>query len=59
MQQPDSPVEVLSGTMESGLRWAVAASGGQADLSTMVHVYRGGQQVAGSGFGGPALYQDR
>lgn len=56
MQQPDSPVEVLSGTVEGGLHWAVVASGDQAELATMLHVYRGGQQVAGSGFGGPALY---
>jgi hypothetical protein len=56
VQRPGSPVEVLSGTLEDGLRWAVVASGGQAELSTMLRVYRGGQQVAGSGFGGPALY---
>ena len=57
MQQPDSPVEVLSGTVEGGLHWAAVASGDQAELATMLHVYRGGQQVAGSGFGGPALYR--
>lgn len=56
MQQPDTPVEVLSGTVEGGLRWVVVASGDQVDLSTMLRVYRGGQQVAGSGFGGPGLY---
>lgn len=42
--------------VEGGLRWVVVASGDLADLSTMLHVCRGEQQVAGSGFGGPALY---
>jgi hypothetical protein len=54
--QPDAPVEVLSGTVEGGMRWVVTASGDQADLSTMLYVYRGEQRVAGSGFGGPGLY---
>ena len=56
MQQPDTPVEVLSGMVEGGLRWVVVASGDLAELSTMLHVYRREQQVAGSGFGGPALH---
>jgi hypothetical protein len=56
VQQPDTLLEVLSGTVEGGLRWVVVASGDQDDVSTMLHVYRGRQQIAGSGFGGPALY---
>jgi hypothetical protein len=56
VQQPDSPVEVLSGTVEGGLRWVVVALGDQADLFTMLRVYRGEQLISGSGFGGPGLY---
>jgi hypothetical protein len=50
------PVEVLSGTADGTLRWVVITWGGDEDLYTMLHVYRGDQQVAGSGFGGPKLY---
>jgi hypothetical protein len=56
MGQPDACVEVLSGTADGGLRWVVAVSGDDENLSTMLHIYRGGQQLAGSGFGGPGLY---
>jgi hypothetical protein len=49
-------VEVLSGTAAGGLRWVVAVSGDDDDLLTMLQIYRDGQQVAGSGFGGPGLY---
>jgi hypothetical protein len=57
MGQPDAPVEVLSGTADGGLRWVVVVSGdNNENLSTMLHIYRGGQQLAGSGFGGPGLY---
>jgi hypothetical protein len=56
MGQPDASVEVLSGTADGGLRWVVVASGDDDNLSTMLHIYRGGQQLAGSGFGGPGLY---
>jgi hypothetical protein len=52
---PVDPVEVLSGTVSGGLRWVVVVSGDDEDLSTMLHVYRGDRQVAGSGFGGPKL----
>jgi hypothetical protein len=56
-----TPVEVLSGTVERGLHWVVVASGDQVDLdlSTMLHVYRGGQQVAGSGSAVQACTQAR
>jgi hypothetical protein len=51
------PVEVLSGTASGGLRWVIVAAPGEGeDLYTMIHVYRGDRQVAGSGFGGPKLY---
>lgn len=55
-EPPATPLEVLSGTAEDGLRWAVLVSGDDTDLLTMLHVYRGGRQVAGSGFGGRALH---
>lgn len=50
-----APTEVLSGTTADGLRWSVVASGTDAGFFTMLHVYRDGRQVAGSGFGGPKL----
>ncbi|HEV2375296.1 MAG TPA: hypothetical protein VGS19_24450 [Streptosporangiaceae bacterium] len=52
----DGPSEVLSGTTAGGLRWSVTASGDDADLLTMLHIYRGDQQLAASGFGGPKLH---
>jgi hypothetical protein len=55
---PANPVEVLSGTARGDLRWVVVAAGDDDHLSTMLHVYRGDRQVAGSGFGGPALPGD-
>ena len=55
-EQESDPVEVLSGTEEGGLRWVVVTSGHDQDLYTMLHVFQGGRQVAGSGFGGPNLY---
>lgn len=48
--------EVLSGVAPGGLRWAVVASGSDAAFYTMLHVYRDGRQVQGSGFGGPKLH---
>ena len=51
-------IEVLSGFAGTDLRWVVMAGGDDADLMTMLHVYRGDRQVAGSGFGGPKLYGD-
>jgi hypothetical protein len=56
MGQPEASVEVLSGTADGGLRWVVVVSGDGENLSTMLYIYRGGQQLAGSGFGGPGLY---
>jgi hypothetical protein len=52
------PVEVLSGSAGDGLRWVVVADGRDEDLTTMLDVYRGDRQVAGSGFRGPKLYGD-
>ena len=55
----DDLVVVLSGMLEPDLRWSVLVGGDRENLSTMLHVYRGDDQlVAGSGFGGPALYGD-
>ncbi len=52
------PLEVLSGTVGADLRWVVVADGDDDDLVTMLDIYRGGQQVAGSGFRGPKLDGD-
>ena len=52
------PLEVLSGTAGTDLRWVVVADGDDDDLVTMLDIYRGGQQVAGSGFRGPKLHGD-
>ena len=52
-------VEVLAGTAEDGLRWLVVASGDRENLYTMLRAYAGDELVvAGSGFGGPALYPE-
>jgi hypothetical protein len=52
-------VVVLSGVLGPDLRWSVLVDGDRQNLSTMLHVYRGGDElIAGSGFGGPALYED-
>ncbi len=56
--RPDGQVEVLSGTAGPDLRWVVVAEGDDEDLLTMLDVYRGDRQVAGSGFRGPGLYGD-
>jgi hypothetical protein len=56
MTEPGEPVEVLSGTADSGLAWVVVTSGTDEDLYTMLNVYRDDQLLAGSGFGGPKLY---
>jgi len=53
--QSDNATEVLSGTAGAGLRWVVVVEGHDRDLYTMLHVYRGDQLVAGSGFAGPSL----
>ncbi len=59
MPDPSSDaVEVLSGAAEGDLRWVVVVEGNDEDLYTMLRVYRGARQVAGSGFGGPKLYGD-
>jgi hypothetical protein len=55
---PSGAVEVLAGTAEPDLRWLVVADGDDAELSTMLEVYRGGRLVKKSGFGGPVLYDD-
>ena len=55
---PSDGVEVLAGTAEPDLRWVVVADGDDADLSTMLQVYRDGRLVRRSGFAGPALYDD-
>lgn len=55
----DNEVQVLAGTAEGGLRWLVVAAGDREDLYTFLRVYaRDKLVVPGSGFGGPALYQD-
>lgn len=54
--QSTGPVEVLSGSVEDDLRWVVVADGDDADLVTMLNIYRGDRQVAGSGFRGPTLH---
>ena len=51
---PDE-VEVLSGR-HGDLHWEVWVGGTDADLMTMLMIFRGGQLVDSSGFGGPALY---
>jgi hypothetical protein len=50
------PVEVMAGTLDSGLRWVVAVEGNEHELFTTLHVYDGDRVLAGSGFGGPPLY---
>ena len=56
MSESAGEVEVLSGSVAGGLRWAVVCSGDDEDLLTMMRVYAGGKRVvAGSGFGGPKL----
>ena len=52
----DDPVEVLAGTLDSGLRWVVTVQGDERELSTMLHVYDGDRVLSGSGFAGPPLY---
>jgi hypothetical protein len=47
--------EVLSGTLGNGLRWVVLAWGSDDNFFTMLHVYKGGRKLAGSGFGGPKV----
>jgi len=56
VHESDEGVEVMAGTADPGLRWAVFVSGDEHELFTMLHVYSGDKLVAGSGFGGPALY---
>ena len=56
LEGSNDPVEVLAGTLDSGLRWVVTAQGDEHELSTMLHVYDGDRLLAGSGFGGPPLY---
>jgi hypothetical protein len=59
MSEPDSAgrVEVLSGSAEGGLDWAVIAYSGGDELYTLLRVRRGSAVlVAGSGFGGPPLW---
>jgi hypothetical protein len=56
MAEPGEPVEVLAGAADGGLRWVVVTSGADQDLYTMLNVYRGDRQLAGSGFGGPRLH---
>jgi hypothetical protein len=57
-ESPAGAVEVLAGSAEPDLRWVVVADGDDADLGTMLQVYRDGRLVKRSGFGGPALYGD-
>ena len=57
-ERPAGPVEVLSGSTADGLRWVVVADGRDEDLMTMLDIYSGDRQVAGSGFRGPKLYGD-
>jgi hypothetical protein len=55
---PANAVEVLSGTVGADLRWVVVVAGDDENLVTMLQVFRGARQVAGSGFGGPKLYSE-
>jgi hypothetical protein len=56
--RPAGPLEVLSGSIGADLRWVVVADGDGEDLVTMLDIYSGDQQIAGSGFRGPGLYDD-
>ena len=56
LEGSNDPVEVMAGTLDSGLRWVVVVQGDEHELSTMLHVYDGDRLLAGSGFGGPPLY---
>jgi hypothetical protein len=55
LEGSSDPVEVLTGMLDSGLRWVVVVQGDEHELFTMLHVYDGDRSVAGSGFGGPPL----
>ena len=57
-ERASGAAEVLAGTAEPDLRWVVVADGDDAELSTMLEVYRDGHLVKKSGFAGPALYDD-
>ena len=52
---PANSVEVLAGEVGGGLRWVVVASNDDGDLYTMLHIYRGDRQVAGSGWRAEAV----
>jgi hypothetical protein len=56
LEGSNDPVDVMGGTLDSGLRWVVAVQGDEHELFTMLHVYDGDRLLAGSGFGGPPLY---
>ncbi len=56
MEGSNDPVEVMAGTLDSGLRWVVVVQGDEHELFTTLHVYDGDRLLAGSGFGGPPLY---
>jgi hypothetical protein len=56
LEGSNDPVEVLAGTLDSGLRWVVTVQGDEHELYTMLHVYEGDRLLSGSGFGGPPLY---
>lgn len=55
-ERSDDAIEVLRGVAEPGLRWVVTVHGDDRDLYTWLHVYEGDRLLAGSGFGGPSLY---
>jgi hypothetical protein len=56
LEGSNDPVEVMAGTLDSGLRWVVVVQGDEHELFTTLHVYDGDRLLAGSGFGGPPLY---
>ena len=56
LEGSNDPVEVMAGTLDSGLRWVVTVQGDENELFTMLHVYDGDRRLAGSAFGGPPLY---
>jgi hypothetical protein len=56
LEGSSDPVEVMAGTLDSGLRWVVVVQGDEHELFTMLHVYDGDRLLAGSGFGGPPLH---
>ena len=47
--------EVVFEGVHADMTWQVRAHGDHVDLHSMLHLYRGGKVLAGSGMGGPPL----